>query len=60
MRTCFLIKYKDKDGNIQTLIDKENPGVTIESLIHDMKKELQRYNGTDYPSFAIEEISALS
>ena len=54
---CFLIKYKTKEGNIETLLDKESPGVGIESIIHDMKKELQICNGVDYPTFAIEEIS---
>jgi hypothetical protein len=57
MRKCFLIKYKDKDGSIKTLIDRESPGVGIRSIIRDMKKELQTYNNTEYPSFAIEEIS---
>ena len=57
MRKCFLIKYKTKEGDIQTLIDKESPGVGIESIIHDMKKELQSYNGIEYPTFAVEEIS---
>lgn len=57
MRKCFLIKYKDRDGNIETLIDRESSGVGIESIIHDMKNELQRYNGIEYPTFAVEEIS---
>jgi hypothetical protein len=57
MRKCFLIKYKNKDGNIETLIDRESPGVGIKSIIRDMKKELQTYNNTEYPSFAIEEVS---
>lgn len=57
MRKCFLIKYKDKDGNIETFIDRERPGVGIESIIRDMKNELQKLNGTEYPTFAVEEIS---
>lgn len=57
MRKCFLIKYKDKDGNIETLIDRERSGVGIESIIRDMKNELQRYGEIEYPTFAVEEIS---
>lgn len=56
MRRYFLIKYKTIEGNIETIITKENPGVGIESLVRDVK-ELQRHNGIDYPVFAIEEIS---
>lgn len=57
MRKCFLIKYKDRDGNIETMIDREPSGVGIKSLIYDMKKELQRYQEIEYPTFAIEEIT---
>lgn len=57
MNKYFLIKYKTKEGSIETLIDRENSGVGIETLIHDMNKDLQRFNETDYPIFAIEEIT---
>lgn len=57
MRKCFLVKYKDRDGNIETFIDRESPGVGIESIIRDMKNELQRSNEVEYPTFAVEEIS---
>ena len=57
MRKCFLIKYKTKDGNIETLIDRDVPGINMENLVHDIKNELQRQNEVEYPTFAIEEIS---
>ena len=57
MRKCFLVKYKTKQGNIQTFIDRENPGVGIKNVIRDIKEELQRQNEVEYPTFAVEEIS---
>ena len=43
MRKCFLIKYKTKDGNIETLIDRDVPGINMENLVHDIKNELQYF-----------------
>ena len=57
MRKCFLIKYKDRNGDIQTGISRESSGVDMKIMVRDMKRELQRYNETEYPTFAIEEIS---
>ena len=57
MRKYFLIKYKDRNGDIQTVISKESPGVDMKIMVRDMKQELQRHNETEYPTFAIEEIS---
>ena len=57
MRKHYLIKYIDKEGNTVTVIDKEQPEVDIKSLVHDMKHELKKYNGVEYPTFAIEELN---
>ena len=57
MANFYLIKYKDKNGSIQTIIDKESDMITPELICRDMKKELQRQNEVEYPTFAVEKIT---
>lgn len=57
MANFYLIKYKDKDGSTQTIIDEESDMITSKHICRDMQKELQRQNGVEYPTFAVEKIT---
>jgi hypothetical protein len=51
----FLVKYKDENGERQTLITKENCFIQIKDLCEELKQEFKR-RGVEYLVFAIEQI----
>ena len=55
MYSYYLIKYKDKDKELQTFITKEKSSLKTEILCDDITKQLKEF-GIEYPTFAIEQI----